>query len=272
MKINQLPLRALQLLSLPFLLIAASCATQAHVTVKGLEVNTNSVPPATIKLSATLYLDRVPVTNVMYEEFLEQLQNSWSKKKSEKMLSYPRYGLDKDLVFERFNGSYFQYREAQYTDLDQMISNKLNLDNYIHLPIYRFQPAVTMNEAKAALFCKWRTDITNAVYAIKSKNASQRAKYPTKVVYRLPTKEEMVQAQNKLIRMKQFQLFQEQVLSFEGNVAQYREIQDSGFMTVYEIKEVAADGIHNPLFNRTLKSYKESEMQTRFRCICEVTP
>jgi hypothetical protein len=188
------------------------------------------------------------------------------------MQSYPSYKLDRELVFESFNGSGLLYNNMKYANIDRLLSTKLNLQNYTKLPIYKYHPAVTMTAEKAALFCKWRTDIVNAVYAIKSKNASQRAKFPTRVTYRLPTQKEMLLAQNKLHKEKRFFVCQEQIYSFEGNKNLFRDMQDTDALTVYEMNEVASDGIYNPMMSRALRFYNEGDMQTGFRCVCEVTP
>lgn len=255
-----------------FIISINSCAIKQDSPYPRIKEDAKKVPPGTTKITSNLYIDRIPVTNKMYNEFLEQLLTSWSIVKSEKMQSYPRYNLDKAQVFESFNGSGVLYNDAKYKDLDLMLSTKLNLRNYTKLAIYDYHPAVTMTQEKADLFCKWRTDITNAVYAIHSKNESQRAKYPTRVTYRLPTKQEMQLAQKALLKEKRFYVYQEQIYSFEGNRNLFKDMQDGDNLTVYEMNEVASDGIYNPMLHRPLRFYTENDLQTGFRCICEVTP
>lgn len=253
-------------------LMMHSCALQKESKIYSLSKDSKKIPPGTTKINDNLYIDRIPVTNVMYQEFLDQLQNSWSLTKSQNMQSYPSYKLDRELVFESFNGSGILYNDVKYVNKNSMLLTKLNLLNYTKLPIYKYHPAVTMTAEKAALFCKWRTDIANAVYAIKSKNASQRAKFPTRVTYRLPTQNEMLLAQNKLHKEARLFVYQEQLHSFEGNKNLFKDMQDTNALTVYEMYEVASDGVYNPMMSRALRFYNEGDMQTGCRCICEVTP
>lgn len=253
-------------------IVISSCAITTETGLPQVADDAKKTPPGTTKLSDNLYIDRIPVTNAMYNEFLESLLNTWSLVKSEKMQSYPRYDLEEELVFESFNGSGLLYNDSRYKNTETMLSTKLDLDHYIKLPIYSYHPAVTMTQEKAALFCKWRTDITNAVYAIKSKNASQRAKYPTKVVYRLPTQNEMLQAQKQLFKEKRFFVYQDQIYSYEGQLDLFKNMQETAAVTVYEMREVASDGVYNPMFSRPLRFYNDEDIQTGFRCICEVTP
>lgn len=249
-----------------------SCAIATSTSLPQVQNKDKNNPPGTTRITDNLYIDRIPVTNAMYNEFLESLLNTWSLVKSEKMKSYPKYDLDKDIVFESFNGSGLLYNDSKYVNTFDMISTKLDLEHYVSLPIYSYHPAITMTEEKAALFCKWRTDITNAVYAIKSRNASQRSKYPSSVLYRLPTKNEMEQAQKQLLKEKRFLVFQEQIYNYEGQLDLFKNMQETPALTVYEMLEVASDGVYNPMFNRPMRSYNDESMQTGFRCICEVNP
>lgn len=257
------------LLLIAFLTLV-SCGPKPSNNDIAIELEDTSIPPGTIKLTETLYIDRVPVTNMMYAEFLDHLENYWSEKKHEKMKTYPSFGLDADSVFQPFNGN---TRMAIGATLNPklLVHPKLDMNNYYNHPYYQWHPVVHVSQEKAKLFCKWRTDLANAVYGIRSKNAKQRSKYPTKVVYRLPSEKEMIAAQNLLDKQLKLLTYQEEIYNYAGDFYKFKRIQDDYHMAIFEMKEQSKNGPYLPLY-KSLSYYEEKELNTGFRCICEVTP
>ena len=128
-----------------------------------------------------------------------------------------------------------------------------------------------VSQEKAELFCKWRTDMVNAVYGIRSKNENQRSQYPTKVLYRLPTEKEMIAAQNLLDKKLKLLTYQDEIYSYAGDFYKFRRIQDDYHMAIFEMRELSKNGPYLPIY-KSLSYYETSELNTGFRCICEVTP
>lgn len=85
------------------------------------------------------------------------------------------------------------------------------------------------------------------------------------MTYRLLIQYEMLLAQNKLHKEARLFVYQEQLYSFEGNKNLFKDMQDNDALTIYEMSEVASDGIYNPMMSRTLRFYNEGDMQTGFR-------
>jgi hypothetical protein len=251
--------------------LSSSCSLFQPIGAKKNVKIADSTPPGTLMLTESLYIDRVPVTNFMYQEFLDHLENYWSLTKHEKMKDLPRYGLDKDLVFQPQSGSPELFREAGLQNPQEMLTNKLNMENYYNSPLFQSHPVVNVSRKQAELFCLWRTDIVNAVYAIKSNNAWQRERYPYKVRYRLPTEREMITAQSKLERELNLFKYQGQIYAYTGDPALFSDMQDDpDQMTIMEIKEIGKNKTYNSMLDRNLSYYNQQELKTGFRCICEV--
>nr|WP_240961765.1 SUMF1/EgtB/PvdO family nonheme iron enzyme [Nonlabens sp. Ci31] len=258
--------------AISILFLSSSCSLFQPINAKKKVEVADSTPPGTLMLTEILYIDRVPVTNSMYQEFLNHLENYWSLSKHEKMKELPHYGLDEDVVFEPQTGSRELFREASLQNPQEMLTNKLSMENYYTSPFFQSHPVVNVSKKQAELFCLWRTDIVNAVYAIKSNSASQRARFPYKVLYRLPTEPEMIRAQNKLDREFKLFKYQNQIYAYTGNFDLFSKMQDNtGQMTIMEIKEIGKNKTYNSMLDRNLSYYNQQELKTGFRCICEVT-
>lgn len=271
---NKIVMRLIKRLYFPVLLVLITTSSCGPIAVKNddnsIELEDPSIPPGTIKLTDNLYIDRVPVTNKMYDEFLDHLENYWSEKKHEKMKSYAAYGLDPDSVFQPYNGNTRQLMGATL-DPKLLVHSKLDMNNYMSHPYYQWHPVIHVSKEKAELFCKWRTDMVNAVYGIRSKNEKQRVIYPIKVSYRLPSENEMIAAQNLLDKKFKLLVYQEEIYNYAGDFYKFKRIQDENHMAVYEMKEISKAGPYLPIY-KSLSYYENEELNTGFRCICEVNP
>ncbi|PPK95018.1 sulfatase-modifying factor enzyme 1 [Nonlabens xylanidelens] len=257
--------------ALCILIITTSCSVFQPVDTNDPLVTDPSTPPGTIQLTENLYIDRVPVTNLMYKEFLDNLSNYWSMKKHEELKTFPRFNLDADSVFIPWTGNTRLLMSATHSNPQEMITSKLSTGNYSSSPFFQWHPVVNINKEQAELFCLWRTDLANAVYAIKSKNESKRARFPYKVKYRLPTEKEMIAAQNKLEREFKLTKYQNQIFAYTGDFGLFRRMQnETEQLTITEIKEIGKDKTYNAMLDRNLSYYQQSELKTGFRCICEI--
>jgi formylglycine-generating enzyme required for sulfatase activity len=252
-------------------ILMTSCGTSESIdTATGNSITSPSVPPGTTQVDDSLFVDRVPVTNLMYNEFLDNLENYWSMKKHDKMQFYPRYNLSKDTVFQPWTGNTRLLMEASYQDPKAVVARGLKMGNYSSNPSYSYHPAINVSKFQAELFCFWRTDLANAVYAIRSKNKKKRDQYPYKVKYRLPTVAEMVAIENRMREKEQLLYYQDAIFSTAAGAYTFKSLQEEGDMVVLEMKEIAQDQVYNPLFNTPLQYYQPQELKTGFRCVCEI--
>lgn len=141
--------------------------------------NETETPPGTLKLNDSLFIDKIPVTNAMYIEFLKSKDKFWSLKKHEEIKKMPSYGIKKEnlgIDSETLTNTHLK-----------IISNfaKEEKDYFTH-PKYRQYPVLNITKAEAKEFCLWRTDMVLLLWAIKSENKQQRAEYPGVIKYRLP--------------------------------------------------------------------------------------
>ncbi|AZQ43965.1 SUMF1/EgtB/PvdO family nonheme iron enzyme [Nonlabens ponticola] len=253
------------------LLIITGCGSSNSGSQLGISKTASlSVPPGTIKVNDSLYIDRVPVTNLMYNEFLDNLENYWSMKKHDRMKNYPRYKLSADTVFQPWTGNTRLYMEATFQDPKAVVERNLQLGSYSSSPQYKYHPAVNVSKFQAELFCFWRTDLANAVFAMRSNNKSKRSKFPYKVTYRLPTASEMVDIENTVNARGEMVYYQDEIFSAPLGIYTFKSLQESGKLVIMELNEIGQDKVYNPLFNEPLQYYEPSELKTGFRCVCEV--
>jgi formylglycine-generating enzyme required for sulfatase activity len=259
------------LLLIVFCITIVSCITSNKaLTTEALEVNAADVPPGTIKVNDSTCMDRVPVTNGMYNEFLNNLENHWSLKKHDRMQNYPRYKLSKDTVFQPWTGNTRLYMEATFQNPKEVLEQQLQLGNYSKNPNYNYHPAVGLNKSQAELFCLWRSDLANAVYAMRSRSKSKREKYPYKVTYRLPTEAEMLSAERELKSRDRLRYYQDDIFSTRSSDLTFRELQENGNLIIMELNEIGAANTYRPLFNTPVEYYDNQSLKTAFRCVCEV--
>lgn len=164
-------------------------------------------PPGTIHLKDNLYIDKVPVSNIAYREFLFSVQHFWTEKTHDIIDTLPSYGLD---LNEAAGGVYITNKKgktvANADDLkpdesllqrmtipDDLLvdpSNGITTNEYTAYHAYNDNPVVYITHEQAEMFCKWRTDWVMLHYAIASGNKNERKKYFPKITYRLITEDE----------------------------------------------------------------------------------
>jgi len=240
-------------------------------------------PPGTIKLSENLYIDKSPVSNASYMEFLSFVKRSYSQNIRDTLKNFPLYGI----THEEFE--YYIKQNATDDGLyDKMsipenmhISWDMNQFEYLHHPYYEKHPVVNITPTQVKTFCEWRTDMVMLFYAVNSKDKEKRTKYYTKIKYRLPTKEEWILA------MKTFSddwiydklLFEHDKTctypplddrkhknKFQyvpGNVAEMINEKDVAMGVSWYDKDTSAN------FYKTIK-YTMPHDYLGFRCICEI--
>jgi formylglycine-generating enzyme required for sulfatase activity len=195
--------RLLPLACVVFLSIAGNASAQKQ----------KIAPPGVIHLKDNLYIDKVPVSNSSYKEFLYSVSTFWSEKVHAAIESLPVYGLnisenEKGVYITGRNGApaidsgYIGPDETLYERMqipDDLIvdyATNLTMEYYSRALIYKNNPVVYVTHEQAAMFCKWRSDMVMLQYAISANNQNQRKHYYSKVTYRLMTEEEWKYAYN----------------------------------------------------------------------------
>jgi len=146
-----------------FLLLSASCYSQKSSRNKKL-------PPGTVQINDTLFVDKTEVANIHWREYLYWL--SQNKTESEYLKALQDTAVwSTDSVTRPF---------VQY---------------YHRHPGYNYYPAVGISYEQAVEFCKWRTYITNlGAYLDEMKFENYEEHYndsfQIKFYYRLPTLQE----------------------------------------------------------------------------------
>lgn len=133
----------------------------------------NFVPPGTVEINDTFFVDETEVSNFSWKEYVY-----WTAKK---------YGKD--------SHEYNSTLPDTLVWLDSLIIGGLNSEYYYVHPAYRDYPVVGITYEQALNFCKWKTEVVHIWQEIKSgkrKNEDRYKSYIGKLMfeYRLPTKKE----------------------------------------------------------------------------------
>lgn len=139
-----------------------------------LSQKTMRVPPGTVKVNDSLYVDETEVANVHWREWLQAYLLNTKKDTA----SYNRF-LPDTLVWE--NDRNFSLHKS-----------------YFRHPSFNMYPVVGISYEQAIEYCKWRTYMANLNLYLKRKkkkylNPDSSYKFPIHFIYRLPTVEEWEQ-------------------------------------------------------------------------------
>jgi formylglycine-generating enzyme required for sulfatase activity len=224
-------------------------------------------PPGTSKINDSIYIDQLPVTNVMYLEFLDRLQSFWSLEKHEEFKTAPKFGRPK------VTPVYTYPNDLKKTPLliEMSINETLTINDslkthsqYLINPKYSHHPVLQVTREQAEMFCLWRTDMVMYLYAT-AKNERRRNKYPKEIRYRLPTQEELIQAKTFFKEQKEFSFSKEESpLHLQLNDIKFRSF------IFLNISEYTTDSIPFGSNWRNNAPTTFPNDYTGFRCICEV--
>lgn len=110
------------------------------------------IPPGTLKINDSLFIDSSPITNLMYQEFLFHLEN------------------DNPEILESV--SIFRFLKI----------DDRNTATYFFYPKYQYFPVLQITKYQADLYCKWRSDMVQYLWDTKYPDNNKS------VLYSLPTK------------------------------------------------------------------------------------
>lgn len=234
-----------------FFLIVFSTATKAQELLE--------IPPGTIKINDSLFIDKGPIDNIMYLEFTKKVKEFWSLTLHDSLKSLELINIDKSLLSEKLNPDQSNKIYDQIINVkDLKISDEIDLYYYFNHPTYSYHPVLGISKEQAQLYCLWRTDMVNLRWSTILKN--EQKKYP-KIKYRIPTMEEYKLAK-KVFREDDKLLIINKNSPLEIDLETQRKKDN---FILYNSSEYSA----------TDKKFKENSISsdntyTFFRCICEV--
>jgi formylglycine-generating enzyme required for sulfatase activity len=210
--------------SLLLLLLVQSITAQAQLP-----------PPGTIEVSAIKFVDNLPVTNLMYLEYLNVIDNFETS-------DYPNFK---------------SFLEAEYPNPDQgilieiplkCVDIELEYDQYSDPQQIR-KPVLVQNQIEAEKFCEWRSKMVNHLYSVASDH--KRNALAGKIKYRLPTLAELKYFRSLFKQGDNYKKYNGKLRDLDHNDSRYVELRRNEFTT-----------------NREKNNYKTEA--SIFRCVCEI--
>ncbi len=238
-----------------FLLIflSVTLATQAQKILE--------TPPGTIKINDSLYIDKGPVDNKMYLEFIDSVNALWNYTLQDSLKSLNLEEIDDSLLTRSLNPLQSEKIYEKITLVEDLkISDKVDIEYYFRHPKYQHHPMVGVSKEQAQLFCEWRTDMVNLKWGKEITN--NKTKYH-KIKYRLPTKKEYRMAKRSFIESDKILLPNTTLLKkIDMEILQRKDI-----FILYHIPEFTST---EKYLDSLEKATKTKNNFTFFRCICEV--
>lgn len=220
------------------------------------------IPPGTIKINDSLYIDKGPVDNLMYLEFTGSVEKFWTYKLRDSLKKLELKNIDKSLLTGSLdlkqNEEIFR-KVIEVEDLE--IPGGVELYDYFNHPEYLYNPVIGISKEQAELYCTWRSDMVNLLWSTEIDSGNY-----SKVEYRLPTKEEYIRAKesfrkrNKLLVLKEDSPLK---INFE-------DLRKRENFVLYNIPEITATGKHYKFMALPDDKPGSNANYTFFRCICEV--
>lgn len=223
------------------------------------------VPPGTIKINDTLFIDKAPIDNLMYSEFTKNVQSLWTYTLSDSLKSLELENIDKSLLINSLNKDQNKEIFEKVTLAKNLqLPGNLSLYDYFNHPRYKYHPVIGISKDLAQTFCQWRTDMVNLRWSTKIKNGDPKYQ---KIKYRLPTTQEFRLAKENFANDNKLLI----INKFSPLKIDLSEIRKKDSFIVFE----------NPEFTLTDEYFYDDDMMLEktteqpknwvfFRCICEV--
>jgi hypothetical protein len=246
-----------------------------------------ALPPGTVWLTDSLFIDKFPVRIRDYVEFLTSIKNFYNSDLHDSIKKMPKFGLtDMDIagLREKFKGDSLEYLKMLTRTWITYSNDERRYDVDFRLKSTKYYdfPVVNITYEQMRHYCRWRTDMVMLYYAVKCKTEKQRRKYPWNFVYRLVKRKEWEMALGEYfydIKRREEKLSNNQP---DNVVKAY--VEERGRDFYYDVDN-AAETLHNAIvtFNfKWIKSvglgdisyfkFSEPSDWISFRCICEVLP
>jgi hypothetical protein len=256
-----------------FVFIIDICYSQSREIFffpKKTKSNKSAIPPLTIKLNDSIFIDVAPVDNLMYSEFLTHLKFFWTERIHDSIKKMPNFGVTKDMAYKVFENipNNNQLWVSQKIPPNLMVNNSINSNDYLEHPKYSFYPAVNISKEQAALYCKWRTDVVKLNWALNTKNLKKRRKNPLDFIYRLPTKKELLTAISKFGYSNS--THKKDLMPLSPYRTKYKSRYNKALFYKDRISEFVLDSLPFGSNWRKKESFNTPNDYTGFRCVCYV--
>ncbi len=207
------------------------------------------MPPGTLQLNDSLFIDKSPVTNLIFLEYL-------TVKKALKSKGYTSFSDFTKQTNER--GFPMEMKTIRYPSpllIKFYLNNKyLKRKGYGREYKFRYHPVLNISKKKAIDFCKWRTEMVSHLWLNDEKYSSIKNQ-SDKISYRLATKNELILANTYFSNL-------EKVIKFKEKLLKIKQDKVTTRFTVFPINELTTS---DQLFND-----KSNFKFTGFRCVCEL--
>jgi len=209
------------------------------------------IPPGTIFLKDNLFIDKVPVNNLMFLEYLTA--KHFIRKKG--FTSFADLHKSTDKKFEQLRILYPSFLK----NLNKK-GSLLTRKNYFENIKYKYSPVLNVTKEQAIDYCKWRTEMV--LYSWSNKNG----KNLYKINYRLPKEREMILAKEYFSERNRLKLYGGE------NPTKFKTKNIEKDFVLYNISEFTISDI---IFGKNWKNDTPREFPndiTGFRCVCEFQP
>ena len=205
------------------------------------------IPPGTIKINDSLFIDKSPVTNMMFNEYLLMR----TRVENQGYSTFSEFAKDATERNEPIKN------EAQLYPSFSLIHFYSNQEDLKHRPYvmnykYRHHPILNVTKKQASDFCKWRTEMVTYLWNTQKYTSNILS---DKISYRLATKNELTHAYT-------FFSNSNSVMVFEKSIFKIKEQKDTEEFLIFPITEVT---LSDQLFTND-SNYK----YMGFRCVCEI--
>lgn len=207
------------------------------------------IPPGTIKLNDSVFIDKSPVTNIMFSEYLN----------GKKVLNDKGYDFFNEFTAATnesgFPSEFIRLRIPSPLLIEFYANDKfLNKKGYATESKYTDFPVLNVPKTIAMNYCKWRTEMVSHLWMYDEKYATVKD-LAEKIVYRLATKEELLNASSIYSNSGN-------LVTFKGKLLKIKEEIQSNKFSVFPISEMT---LSDEFFND-----QEDYEYIGFRCICEI--
>jgi formylglycine-generating enzyme required for sulfatase activity len=266
-------------------------------------------PPNAQRISDNLYIDKYPITNQNYKEFLYCIELFWNNQTSDFLNKLPDFGYtmqgyDKEGISYQDINFNFTYNtpskfviyglENNYFDsilynemllpLDSLIFDSIPLNEYLNHRVYSDFPVLYVNKKQAETYCKWRSDMVNLRIGLESKDSSTFSKYAAPVKFRLPTKEEWIRSYEISLNNKKKKNKYTYLNEIEPVNYVYKNYNKKAKFHFYSQQGKLSEIIQEDLIinynwmdtvdiqdSIVLRTFNSAFPGVGFRCVCEIT-
>ena len=213
--------------------------------------NNLETPPGTIFLNDSLFIDKVPVTNLMFLEYLTA--KHFIRKKG--FDSFSEFHKSTDQKFDRLTFLYPSFLK-NLNKKGSFLTKKNYFENYR----YKNSPVLNVSKEQALDYCKWRTEMVRYSWS----NKTDQINY--KINYRLPKEDELSIAKEYFENLNKFKYHAGK------NPTKFKTQNEENDFVLYNISEYT---LKENLFGQNWKNSSPSKFPnetTGFRCVCEIQP